>query len=160
MLVCNHMDQTKSGSGESFRLMVSNWLTDVRRRGADLYAMNDGDEIQYLSFEGKDHFRFSVEIDYALQEITVQITDPKTTTHSKKGQMLVAFLVATMESALRLWAPLNPATAHFAIHAPYYALTVMGPVSNLIEIYLQAKAKRAKQKESATGTLFSLCLDG
>jgi hypothetical protein len=68
-----------SGSGESFRLMVSNWLTDVRRRGADLYAMNDGDEIQYLSFEGKDHFRFSVEIDYALQEITVQITDPKTT---------------------------------------------------------------------------------
>jgi hypothetical protein len=68
-----------SGSGESFRLMVSNWLTDVRRRGADLYARNDGDEIQYLSFEGKDHFRFSVEIDYALQEITVQITDPKTT---------------------------------------------------------------------------------
>ena len=59
--------------------MVSNWLTDVRRRGADLYAMNEGDEVQYFSFEGKDHFRFSLEIDYALQEITVQITDPKTT---------------------------------------------------------------------------------
>src|SRR3984957_8668348 len=68
-----------SGSGESFRLMVSNWLTDVRRRGANLYAMNEGDEVQYFSFEGKDHFRFSLEIDYALQEITVQITDPKTT---------------------------------------------------------------------------------
>ncbi len=56
--------------------MVDNWLTDVKRRGADLYANNEGDEVQYFSFEGKDHFRFSLEIDYALQEITVQITDP------------------------------------------------------------------------------------
>jgi hypothetical protein len=63
---------------ESFRSMVDNWLTDVRRRGADLYATNEGDEVQYFSFEGKDHFRFSLEVDYALQEITVQITDPKT----------------------------------------------------------------------------------
>ncbi len=63
-------------SKESHRLMVDNWLTDVKRRGADLYANNEGDEVQYFSFEGKDHFRFSLEIDYALQEITVQITDP------------------------------------------------------------------------------------
>jgi hypothetical protein len=63
---------------ESFRSIVDNWLTDVKRRGADLYASNEGDEVQYFSFEGKDHFRFSLEIDYALQEITVQITDPKT----------------------------------------------------------------------------------
>src|SRR3984957_14018958 len=63
---------------ESFRSMVDNWLTDVRRRGADLYATNEGDEVQYLSFEGKNHFRFSLEIDYGLQEITLQITDPST----------------------------------------------------------------------------------
>jgi hypothetical protein len=63
---------------ESFRSTVDNWLTDVKRRGADLYATNEGDEVQYFSFEGKDHFRFSLEVDYALQEITVQITDPKT----------------------------------------------------------------------------------
>ena len=65
-------------SKESFRLMVDNWLTDVKRRGADLYATNEGDEVQYFSFEGKNHFRFSLEIDYALQEIAVQITDPTT----------------------------------------------------------------------------------
>jgi hypothetical protein len=66
-------------SKESLRLTVSNWLTDVSRRGAELYATNEGDEVQYFSFEGKDHFRFSLEVDYALQEIAVQITDPNTT---------------------------------------------------------------------------------
>ena len=66
-----------SESEESTRSLVENWLTDVRRRGAELYAMNEGDEVQYFSFEGKDHFRFSVEIDYALQDITLQIIDPK-----------------------------------------------------------------------------------
>jgi hypothetical protein len=65
-------------SKESFRFIVDNWLTDVKRRGADLYATNEGDEVQYFSFEGKNHFRFSLEIDYALQEIAVQITDPTT----------------------------------------------------------------------------------
>jgi Na+-translocating ferredoxin:NAD+ oxidoreductase RnfD subunit len=76
------------------------------------------------------------------------ITDPKTTLHSKRGQILVAFLIATTEAALRLWAPL-----HIAIHAPYYALTLMGPSSNLIEIYTQWKAKNAKKKEEAPAPL-------
>jgi hypothetical protein len=65
-------------SNESFRSIVDNWLTDVKRRGAELYATNEGDEVQYFSFEGKNHFRFSLKIDYALQEIAVQITDPTT----------------------------------------------------------------------------------
>jgi hypothetical protein len=59
------------------RLLVENWLTDVKRRGAELYASNEGDEVQYFSFEGREHFRYSIEIDYALQDITLQITDPK-----------------------------------------------------------------------------------
>jgi hypothetical protein len=76
----NHREGSKRmpDSKESFRLIVDNWLTDVKRRGADLYAANEGDEVQYFSFEGKNHFRFSLEIDYALQEIAVQITDPTT----------------------------------------------------------------------------------
>jgi hypothetical protein len=65
-------------SNESFRSIVDNWLTDVKRRGAELYATNEGDAVQYFSFEGKNHFRFSLKIDYALQEIAVQITDPTT----------------------------------------------------------------------------------
>ncbi len=67
-----------SSTDETLRLMVDNWLTDVSRRGAELYAANEGDGVQYFFFEGKDQFRFSVEIDYSVQEINLQITDPKT----------------------------------------------------------------------------------
>jgi hypothetical protein len=67
-----------SNTDEPLQLMVDNWLTDVNRRGAELYAANEGDGVQYFSFEGKEHFRFSVEIDYSVQEIGLQITDPKT----------------------------------------------------------------------------------
>ena len=63
--------------GKSHRLLVENWLTDVKRRGAELYATNEGDEVRYFSFEGRDRFRFSIEIDFAVQDITLQITDPK-----------------------------------------------------------------------------------
>ena len=62
---------------DSPRFLVENWITDVKRRGAELYATNEGDEVQYLSFEGRDQFRFSVEVDYAVRDITLQITDPK-----------------------------------------------------------------------------------
>ena len=70
--------------------------------------------------------------------IFFMITDPKTTTHTKWAQMAVAFLIAAAESALRYFAP-----AHIAAHAPYFALTLMGPSSNLIEIYLNAQKKKA-----------------
>ncbi|QEF98762.1 hypothetical protein Mal15_28180 [Stieleria maiorica] len=53
------------------------------------------------------------------------ITDPKTTVRSKWGQCLVAFLVAAVEMILRL--------AEF-IHAPYYALFLVGPVALAIEM--------------------------
>jgi Na+-translocating ferredoxin:NAD+ oxidoreductase RnfD subunit len=75
------------------------------------------------------------------------ITDPKTTTQTRWGQMTVAFLIATVESAIRLWAPV-----HIAVHAPYYALTLMGPSANLIEIYLQWRAKKdADAAKKASG---------
>lgn len=87
------------------------------------------------------------------------ITDPKTTVHSKGGQMLVAFLVALMEAILRLlaapmFAPLtgwmqnlgyNPLL--LSIHAPYYALFIVGPIANLVEIWQNERKK--KQAASA-----------
>jgi Na+-translocating ferredoxin:NAD+ oxidoreductase RnfD subunit len=57
--------------------------------------------------------------------IFFMITDPKTTVHSYRGQCLVAFLVAAVEAGLRL--------AQF-VHAPYYALFLVGPAANLVEI--------------------------
>jgi hypothetical protein len=51
---------------------------------------------------------------------------------SFRGQCLVAFLVALVEAIFRL--------LQF-VHAPYYALFVVGPVANLVEIAL-ARRKR------------------
>ena len=55
------------------------------------------------------------------------ITDPKTTVRSKLGQCAVAFSVALVEFILRLFE---------SVHAPYYALFLVGPMANLIEIWL------------------------
>ena len=65
--------------------------------------------------------------------IFFMITDPKTTVHGKRAQCLVAFCVAAMEAALRL--------GQF-VHAPYYALFIVGPIANLVEIALTRAASR------------------
>jgi Na+-translocating ferredoxin:NAD+ oxidoreductase RnfD subunit len=65
--------------------------------------------------------------------IFFMITDPKTTVHSKWGQCLVAFLVAAAEAALRL--------LEF-VHAPYYALFIVGPAANLVEIFAARRRRR------------------
>jgi Na+-transporting NADH:ubiquinone oxidoreductase subunit NqrB len=58
------------------------------------------------------------------------ITDPKTTVHSKIGQCGVAVGVAFVEMVLRLFQ---------VVHAPYYALFLVGPTANLIEISLTSR---------------------
>lgn len=62
--------------------------------------------------------------------IFFMITDPKTTVKQKWAQCLVAFLVAAMEMILRLMEN---------IHAPYYALTIVGPIALATEIYLTSR---------------------
>jgi Na+-transporting NADH:ubiquinone oxidoreductase subunit NqrB len=59
--------------------------------------------------------------------IFFMITDPKTTVRSSKfAQCFVAFMVAFAEMLLRL-------TEN--VHAPYYALFIVGPIANLIDIW-------------------------
>jgi Na+-translocating ferredoxin:NAD+ oxidoreductase RnfD subunit len=58
--------------------------------------------------------------------IFFMITDPKTTVQTTRGQCVVAFLVALTEMLLRL---------HESVHAPYYALFLVGPSANLIDIW-------------------------
>jgi hypothetical protein len=55
---------------------VDAWLTDVQRRGALLYARNESGDMQYLSFEGRGHMCYNVDLDYTLGEIKLEITDP------------------------------------------------------------------------------------
>jgi enediyne biosynthesis protein E5 len=70
--------------------------------------------------------------------IFFMITDPKTTvTHSKLAQCIVVFLVAVVEMFLRLSSYFFPSQAAvmLSVHAPYYALFIVGPIANLVDIY-------------------------
>jgi enediyne biosynthesis protein E5 len=58
--------------------------------------------------------------------IFFMITDPKTTVKTRWGQCLVAFLIAAVEMALRLAQN---------VHAPYYALAIVGTLANVVEIW-------------------------
>jgi enediyne biosynthesis protein E5 len=62
--------------------------------------------------------------------IFFMITDPKTTVRPKWAQCLVAVLVAVAEMILRLVEN---------VHAPYYALAIVGPAANALEIYLAGR---------------------
>ena len=57
--------------------------------------------------------------------IFFMMTDPKSTVLTKRGQIGVAILVAAMECVLRVMGN---------VHAPYYALFLVGPLANLVEI--------------------------
>jgi Na+-transporting NADH:ubiquinone oxidoreductase subunit NqrB len=71
--------------------------------------------------------------------IFFMITDPKTTVRSFRGQCLVAFLVAAVEAGFRL--------LQF-VHSPYYALFIVGPAANLVEIAMDRR-RRAVQATAA-----------
>ena len=63
--------------------------------------------------------------------IFFMITDPPTNVRSKKGQMLVVFIVAFVEFILRL---------NQFVYAPFFALTIVGPIAKFIDL------KMTKQK--------------
>ena len=67
------------------------------------------------------------------------ITDPKTTTCTKRRQCAVAVLVAVAETILRLCRE---------IHAPYYALFIVAPTTNLLEIWWESR-RAAKTRPPA-----------
>ena len=67
--------------------------------------------------------------------IFFMITDPKTTVGPKWAQSLVVVLIAAVEAAFRLME---------FVYAPFYALFLVGPIANLIEIALtKRRAARA-----------------
>src|SRR5260221_11470209 len=55
------------------KTLVDNWLKDVQRRGANLYAENLGNGVLYVTFQGKDQHQVGVKIDFDAHETTVQI---------------------------------------------------------------------------------------
>ena len=73
--------------------------------------------------------------------IFFMITDPKTTVRRRWAQCLVAALVAVAEMVLRLAEN---------VHAPYYALAIVGPVANVVDIYFADRKKLAGPTESVS----------
>ena len=69
------------------------------------------------------------------------VTDPKTTVKSKKWQCIVVFLVAFVEMLLRL---------NHVVHAPLYALFLVGPTAMLIEIWLESRRPAVLRESNAT----------
>jgi hypothetical protein len=76
--------------------------------------------------------------------IFFMITDPKTTTHGWRRQVVVAVLVAAMETFLRL--------AFKDIHSLYHALFVVGPITNLLEIQADKRLRQPSILSAATET--------
>jgi Na+-translocating ferredoxin:NAD+ oxidoreductase RnfD subunit len=78
--------------------------------------------------------------------IFFMITDPRTTVKSMRGRCLVAFLVAAMEMVLRLADNVN---------APFYALTIVGPIAMAIDIWRTSKRRpdQTLQREMRTGSV-------
>jgi enediyne biosynthesis protein E5 len=69
------------------------------------------------------------------------VTDPKTTVKSKKWQCIVVVIVAFVEMLLRL---------NHVVHAPLYALFVVGPAAMLIEIWLESRRPMVLKESNAT----------
>ena len=76
--------------------------------------------------------------------IFFMITDPRTTVRSKRGQCVVAFLVALAEFLLRL---------HQVVYAPFYALFLVGPAAMLVQMWLDShRAPAAGMGASASAS--------
>jgi len=69
------------------------------------------------------------------------ITDPKTTVRTRIGQCIVAFCVALAEFFLRL---------DQVVYAPIFALFVVGPAANLIEIWWDSRRDTTRSDEVST----------
>ena len=82
------IDYIISNSETAIEALVDNWLTDVQRRGAELYALNKVNRILYLSFQGKDQLRLSVEIDLDVRDVMVQTTGSERNSVERKVFLL------------------------------------------------------------------------
>ena len=70
------------------------------------------------------------------------VTDPRTTVKPRWAQCVVVFCVAAVEAVLRL---------NEVVHAPYYALCMVGPTALLIETLINRRSRaRASRNDTAT----------
>lgn len=79
--------------------------------------------------------------------IFFMITDPKTTTRTWRRQIAVTIIVAMVETGLRLVGGMS------GIHAPYYALFIVFPIANLIEIWWEGRKMQAREERAGPSSM-------
>ncbi len=87
------------------------------------------------AWTGDPYFAEIAPITGAMYQLFIffMITDPKTTVRSSKtAQVVVVVLVAFLEMIFRMFE---------IVHAPYYALFIVGPIANLVDIYCLSPKK-------------------
>ena len=68
------------------------------------------------------------------------ITDPATTVSTRKGRIIVAFLIAAVEFVFRL---------NQMIYAPFYSLFLVGPIALIIDMKIQERKARSSVLDMA-----------
>ena len=121
---------------------VDAWLTDVQRRGAQLYARNESVDMQYLSFEGRGHMRYNVDLDYTLGEIKVQASDPA---RPEMTRETIGFTEHNLRALAKRIAPLKEGEACIPV-------SLLTRLTSLCQAYQQLVADFDKARRIHTST--------
>ncbi|MBV8968020.1 MAG: hypothetical protein JO331_03035 [Verrucomicrobia bacterium] len=124
---------------------VENWLTDVQRRGAELYSSNRVDQTLYLSFEGKEMQRFAVQIDFLATDVKVEITRPGFS-YIERRQFLLSSTNLTRFAKRMCWVQAGQAAV------PVYLLAQLSIICHAYRRLLQ-DYDREHGFQTSTGTI-------
>jgi len=67
----------QSNSAIAWQRLVQNWVTDVQRRGARLDSLKRSKGVLHLSLQGKDRFRYSLQIDFRNRLLRIELNRPE-----------------------------------------------------------------------------------
>ena len=121
---------------QNLRSVVDNWLTDVQRRGAELYALHESSGVEYLSFEGKDHIRYNIDLDYTIEEISIQVNNPATPLVIREK---LAFTEENLRALAKRVAPLREGYARIPVSLLAQLAILCHAYQRLVADFDQAK---------------------
>ena len=133
--------------------LVDNWLKDVQRRGMELYAINRGNNALYLSFERKDRLRFSIEVDFTVENVKVEITGPQWSHIERKAFLLNG---ENLRSLAKRMCPVGEGKAIIPVHLLAQLSIICHAYQRLLEDYdrehcIHTTADTVKEIDSELG---------
>ena len=138
-----------STSETPIQTVVDNWLTDIRRRGAELYAMNQGNGILYLSLQGKDRLQYSVQIDFDAQELRTEINRSDWKLVKREASLLDA---GSLRLLAKKMCPLSEGQAVI----PVYLLVRLSILCHAFQRLLEDYDREHSVRTSTTNTVLQI----